>query len=177
MRDPGRGPASPSPVPAFRQHPRERLAQRQRDPRRPAVADTGDGDTGADEQLTRTHHRLVHRQRRPARLDDARLDIEHVIHQRGTPEIDFHAPHREGEPALLAMQARLVDADQAQAIAAPALAIAQIIGMVDDPGEIRVLVIDPQPQPVDAVRDHAGERVALLLTSVCGWRSVRRLMH
>jgi len=54
-------------------------------------------------------------------------------------------------------QHAMVDADEAQIVGAPALHEAQIAGVIDDAGEIRVLVVDTHRQNVPAIAEFAGE--------------------
>ena len=49
----------------------------------------------------------------------------------------------------------MVNSSQAQTIGAAALAIAQIIGVIDEAGKIRVLIIDPHRQNMDRALEAA----------------------
>ena len=96
-------------------------------------------------------------------------DVEHVVHARGLEEFDVHRAHHEGKARRLLFglleQRAVVGADQAQIIGAPALHEAQIIGVIDDAGEIGVLVIDAHDLHVPAVADFAVERERHVIAS------------
>ena len=56
--------------------------------------------------------------------------------------------------------AAVVGADQPQVIGAPALHVAQIIGVIDDAGEVGIFVVDAHGKKVSPVADLAIERNA-----------------
>src|SRR5262249_15902169 len=89
-------------------------------------------------------------------------DREHVVHARRLEEFDLHRAHHEGEARSLGLclreQAHLIDAEQAKIVAAPALHEAQIVGVVDDAGEIGVLVEDRHRHDMTAAADLAVQR-------------------
>ena len=76
-----------------------------------------------------------------------------------------HRAHHEGEARRFLLgrleQRAMVGADQAQIVGAPALHVAQVVGVIDDAGEIGVLVIDAHRHGVAAVADFAVERMAV----------------
>src|SRR5690606_27916206 len=77
-------------------------------------------------------------------------------------ELDLHPTHDEGEARRLGLRLReqrmQVGGEQAQTVGAAALHEAQAIGVIDDAGEIRVLVIDADLHDMAAVADRAVER-------------------
>ena len=79
----------------------------------------------------------------------------------GLQKIDRHRAHHEGEAGRFLLgrleQRAMVRADQAQIVGAPALHEAQIVRVIDDAGEIGVLVIDPHRHRVAAVAQFAVE--------------------
>ena len=74
----------------------------------------------------------------------------------------IHRAHHEGEARRFLLgrfkQRAMVGTDQTQIIGAPALHVAQIIGVIDDAGEVGVLVIDAHGKEVAAVADFAVKR-------------------
>ncbi len=100
--------------------------------------------------------------------------MKDIVHARGLEEIDRHRAHDEGEAGrfLLGLleQEPVVGADQAQIIRPPALHVAQIIGVIDDAGEIGVLVIDAHDLRVAAVFEFAVESKVMHVTILrrCG---------
>ena len=79
----------------------------------------------------------------------------------GLQKVDVHRTHDEGEPRRFLFgrreQRAVISAEEAQIIGAPALHEAQIIGVVDDAGEVGVLVIDAHGKYVPPVADFAVE--------------------
>src|SRR3546814_19614906 len=74
-----------------------------------------------------------------------------LYRSRRQPEIDLHAVNDEDQPLLVGRQeVALLAAEAAQVIGAAALEKMQVAGVIDQPGKIRVLVIDPlgEPMPV-----------------------------
>ena len=69
-------------------------------------------------------------------------------------------------------QRAVVGADEPQIIGAAALHVAQIIGVIDDAGEVGVLVIDAHGEHMAAVADFAVERNAGHASYLHGTRSV-----
>ena len=88
-------------------------------------------------------------------------DVEHVVHEGRLVEVDVHVAHDEGKARRLLLgrleQRAVVGADQPQVIGAPALHEAQVARVIDDAGEIGVLVIDAHLLVVLAVLDDAVE--------------------
>ena len=80
---------------------------------------------------------------------------------RGPAIIDPHGAHHEGEARRLAgglvEQLPVTRADPAHVLGAPALHEAQKAGVIDDAGEVGVLIIDPDRQDVPAAADLAAE--------------------
>jgi hypothetical protein len=81
----------------------------------------------------------------------ARGHLEDLIDAGGAQILERHAPHHEGgglAPLGAAEQRLVVVAEQAQEIGAAALAPAQVGGVIDETGEIRVLEIDADGENV-----------------------------
>ena len=106
-------------------------------------------------------HLLRQRDRGALHRDRPGHDVEHVVHPRGLQEVDLHRAHHEGEARRFRLRFReqrmLLGAHQPQMIGASALHEAQIIGVIDDAGKIRVLVIDADLHVMAAVADLAVE--------------------
>ncbi len=102
--------------------------------------------------------------RAPAIVAEASLDFEEVVDPRGLQEVADHAPDHEAHalPCFLPMHLMVMDAEQAQAIGAAALAEFEIVGVIDRAGEIRVLVIDAHRQHMQAALDAARRVLASL---------------
>src|SRR6185437_9392355 len=87
---------------------------------------------------------------------------EHVVHVRRLVEVDVHVAHDEGKARRLGggglEQRAMVGADQAQVVGAAALHEAQVAGVIDDAGKVRVLVIDAHLLMVAAAADFTVER-------------------
>src|SRR5581483_6850117 len=141
---------------------RHRNAQRLGDRPRPAAGDEGDLDMRLDDQVMAAHHLLVQHYGSALHLLRRGDDVEHVVHVRRLVEVDVHVAHHEGEARRfgrgLLEQRAVVGADQAQIIGAAALHEAQVAGVIDDAGKIRVLVIDAHLLVVAAAADFAVER-------------------
>ena len=79
----------------------------------------------------------------------------------GPQIVDVHRAHHEGKAGRLHLrlfeQRMLLGAHQAQMVGAAALHEAQIVGVIDDAGKIRVLVIDADLHVMAAVADLAVE--------------------
>ncbi len=90
----------------------------------------------------------------------ARLDAQQVVHERGLGEGDRHIAHREAEAlrATFGEDRPVMNAERAQKFGAAALQEAQIGRVIDDAGEIRVLIIDAE---VETMRHRgSGARAA-----------------
>ncbi len=94
-------------------------------------------------------------------------DVEHVVHPRRLQVIDLHRAHDEGKARRFRLRFReqrmLFGAHQAQMVGAAALHEEQIIGVIDDAGEIRVLVVDADLHVMAAIADLAVEMSCLHL--------------
>src|SRR5262249_4975103 len=79
----------------------------------------------------------------------------------GLAKLDRHRAHHESEarrlPLRFSEQRTLVGAQEAQIVGAPTLHEAQVVGVIDDAGEVGVLVIDPHRHDVAAVANLAVE--------------------
>mgnify|MGYP001788740575 CR=1 FL=1 len=62
----------------------------------------------------------------------------------------------EGHRLVVFQQRRVTRAGQPQEVRPPALEIANVVGVIDHPGEVGVLVIDPQRQQVRPALEAAG---------------------
>src|SRR6516164_5955429 len=87
--------------------------------------------------------------------------VEDVIHSRGPEEVDPHRAHHESKARGLRLRFRkqrvLLRAHQPQMVGTAALHEAQVVGVIDDPGKIGVLIIDADLHVMTAVADHAVE--------------------
>jgi hypothetical protein len=122
--------------------------------------DHGNDYLGSDEQRTLTADFLAQHHLGTAGLFSRRIDRQNVVHARRRLEVDFHAMDDEDETfhVPLDRQRRLLDTEQPQIVCAGPLHEMQITGVIDDAGEIRVLVIDPLHQPVPVICQFSGKR-------------------
>ena len=122
-----------------------------------------------DKQLLAAPHLLRQRDRGALHRDRPCHDVEHIIHPRRPQESKLHRAHHEGKARRFRLrlleQRMLLGAHQPQMIGAPALHEAQIIGVIDDAGKIRVLVIDADLHVMAAVADFAVEMKESSLSS------------
>ena len=137
-------------------------AQRLRNRPRAALRDERDAHVRLAQHLLAAAALLLQRDRGAFHLLAApSRSSSTIVHPRGLEKIDRHRAHHEGEAGRFLLgrleQRAMVRADQAQIVGAPALHEAQIVGVIDDAGEIGVLVIDPHRHRVAAVAQFAVE--------------------
>lgn len=95
--------------------------------------------------------RLAKREGGAAERFDEGLDRQFVVHARSGSKIDLHVADRErqrGSATLASVQCGLIDPEGAQEFGPAAFEKAQIIGVIDDAGKIRVLIVDPNRETV-----------------------------
>src|SRR5579872_194876 len=123
-------------------------AQLRRHAARPAVVvDAGDQHVEIGQHFGAATDRLAQRQGGAGDPVDAGLDAERIVEPRRAAVFDIAAPHRKHDAGLRPHPAVVVT-EAAQHLGAAALGEFQIVGVVDDPGRVGVLVIDPQRHPV-----------------------------
>ena len=90
-------------------------------------------------------------------LERLRLDGQKVVHPRRFQKFELHPRDHEkqGVAVLAGMDRALVNVEFAQHFGAGALDEAQIIGVIDKAGEIRVLEIDADGEEMAAVVEGA----------------------
>ena len=87
----------------------------------------------------------------------------------GLKEFERHRAHDEGKAGRFPFgrleQRAVIGADQAQIIGAPALHVAQIIGVIDDAGEVGVLIVDAHGEnvPPSRISPSRGTRLASVI--------------
>ena len=94
---------------------------------------------------------------RGANAGDPRLDDEIVIQTGGGAVIGGAVTHDEHEPGLMA-QPLLLEAGDAQQLGARPLGVFEVIGVVNKPRGVRILIIDSDGEEMCTVVDHAGPR-------------------
>ena len=83
--------------------------------------------------------------RRAANSRHARFDAQQVVDGRRGKKLDFQSTHGE-QQTLFARKRAVLEAERAQPFGAPSLHKAQIRGVIDAAGKIRVLVVHAQVQ-------------------------------
>src|SRR6185437_16964716 len=83
-------------------------------------------------------------------------DFEHVVHARGPQKIERHRSHHEGKSRRLLFgrleQRAVIGANEPQIVGAAALHVAKVVGVIDDAGEVGVLIVDADGEEMTAVR-------------------------
>src|SRR5690606_26522441 len=107
---------------------------------------------------------LVQSEAGRAELANTGADLQNLVDAGGPEIVELHPAHDESRRIATgrsADQRPVIVADQPQKIRAAALAPAQIAGVVDESGEVRVLEVDPDRQNVPAA-------AALILDDAAG---------
>jgi hypothetical protein len=124
--------------------------------------DKRDADPRLDQDITSAPNLLCQQDRRALHLERPRDDVQHVVHPCGLQELELHRTHDEGKTRRLALgfgeQRPLVRTKQAQVVGAAPLHEAEVVRVIDDAGEVRVLVIDTHLHEVASVADDAVKR-------------------
>ena len=136
-------------------------AQRFGDRPRAAAGDERDLDPRLDKHVFAAADLLRQRDRCTPNVGGHCDDIEHIVHAGRLEIFDLHRANHECEPRRLVLRFReqrmLIRAEQPQIVGAAALHEAQIVGVINDAGEIGVFVIDTHLHDVLAVADRSVE--------------------
>ena len=105
----------------------------------------------------------MNRARCRAHSVEAADDQQRIVEPRRAPVADGEVGDGIGALARL-VRGALVDPGGAHHVRPRALQVAQVIGVIDDPGEVGILEIDAQPEAVDPVHEAAGIRAIRILS-------------
>src|SRR5690606_13018441 len=94
---------------------------------------------------------------RPARADIARMHFEPVIDTCGAQKVDFHPVYGKGDRIIAIKQIGVMNSGEPQKVWPPPLCKAEIVRVIDNAGEIRVLVIDADGELMDLPLDPPGK--------------------
>jgi len=119
------------------------------------AVDQGDLDFGPDDRPAVAFNALAEDDPGAAGSFKPCGNHEHIVDRRGREKIDLHA--RNGERESLVGKFVMMHALEAQEISPSAFHEMQEPGMIDAPGKIRVLEIDPLAQFVAVPRQAAGK--------------------
>ncbi len=102
-----------------------------------------------EQHFTLASHLLLKLHTGACHGDETGFNCQHIVEPGGTQEIANHAPHHEQGVSQLAV----VNIEKPQAIAAPALSELQIVGVIDNPARIRILIINTDRKDMDFSSD------------------------
>jgi hypothetical protein len=114
---------------------------------------------GVDQEIVAPGNPLAKHHRGALDLLGLGNDGEDVVHAGGLEEIDRHGPHHETEafPIGFFEVGAVLGAGEPQHVGPPAFHETQVARVIDDAGEVGVLIIDTHRQVMAAVTDFAVE--------------------